>query len=97
MINVYHLGDVVTATGTFDTTPTTVSLIVNPPSGTVVKYDYLSPEEVVKAGETENSYYADLEANEYGTWYYEWKSTGTGQAAEPVQFVVINTNAPEPA
>jgi hypothetical protein len=96
-INVYDLGDVARLTGVFDQTPSTVSLVINPPSGPV-KYDYASPETTVKLGDAEaNSYYADIELDEAGTWYYEWKSTGTGQASQPRQFVVMQTNAPEPA
>jgi hypothetical protein len=97
-INVYDFGDVIRLTGVFDTTPTTVALVLNPPSGEIVAYDYASPETTIKLGNAEtNSYYADIEAAEAGTWYYEWKSTGTGQAAEQRQFVVRQTNAPEPA
>jgi hypothetical protein len=94
MINTYDIGDVVTVTAIYSTLPETLSLIVNPPSGTVVQYQYASPEaEITLAGDT---YTAEIDANAAGTWYYEWKSTGTGQAAEQGQFVVRNTNAPEP-
>jgi hypothetical protein len=91
MINVYDLGDVVTVTASFDPTPTTVALIVNSPSGTI------SNPSVTPPGEGSTTYTSYIEASEAGTWYYEWKSTGTGQAAEQGQFLVRNTNAPEPA
>jgi hypothetical protein len=95
MINTYDLGDVVTVTATYSTLPDAISLIVNPPSGTVVEYEYASPETTVTLAD--DTYTAELNANEAGTWYYEWKSTGTGQAAEQGQFLVRQSNAPEPA
>jgi hypothetical protein len=96
-INVYDFGDVVRLAASYTESPTAVFLILNPPSGTIVEHEYASPETTIQTGATAGSYFADIEASEAGTWYYEWKSTGTGQAAEQGQFVVRNTNAPEPA
>lgn len=91
-INVYDVGDVVRVTCTFAvssvaTDPTTVTLSVKAPSGTVTSYTYAGGT-VSKSGT--GVYYKDLTINASGTWTYRWVGTGTAATAEENQFLVRN-------
>lgn len=92
MINVYQLGDVVTLTKVFDSAPTELRLVVNPPDGEVVVYTADDSPASITAGAS-SDYSLELDADQAGTWYFEWKSS---EGVEIAQFVVIPSNAPEP-
>lgn len=93
-INVHHKGDLVRISGAFTdiagaaVDPATVSLKVVDPAGVETEYTYAGAT-VIKAAT--GSYYKDLDANQAGEWHYWWESTGSGQGAEPGQFVVEPT------
>jgi hypothetical protein len=93
-INVYHKGDVVRVTAEFEDEngaaidPTTITLKTMDPSGNIATYTYAGGT-VTKAAV--GSYYKDVDADEEGDWHCWWESTGSGQAAEPTQFVVEPT------
>lgn len=89
-INVYDVGDVVRVTITFAvngtaTDPTTVTLSVKEPDGTVTSYSYAGGT-VQKS--TTGVYYKDLTIDASGTWTYRWVGTGTAATAEENQFLV---------
>jgi hypothetical protein len=65
--------------------PTSVELSVMDPSGNIDTYTY-SGGQVTQA--STGVYRKDLQIDEAGDWRYWWESTGTGQGAEPGQFVV---------
>jgi hypothetical protein len=88
----FQVGDKPRLEGTFTNSagtaidPTAVSFKVKDPSGNIDTYVYGTNPEVVKEGT--GVYYADIEADEAGTWYYRYFSTGTGQAAGEGSFEV---------
>lgn len=97
-MNTHDLGDLVRVTGTFsdpddDTVmdPAVVKLSVKDPSENVETFVYGTDVEVVKS--STGVYYLDIDADEAGTWYYRWWSTGTGQAAEENSFEVRTAEA----
>lgn len=67
--------------------PTTVTLKVMDPSGNIDTYTYSAT--LIRA--SQGVYYRDVDADEEGDWHYWWVSTGTGQGAEPGQFLVVPT------
>lgn len=91
--NTYDLGDLIRVSAPFTRVsnnaavdPTAVYLIVTNPSGVSTTYTYGVDAIIVK--DSTGNYHADLDANASGDWYYRWKSTGTGQAAEENQYYV---------
>jgi len=95
--NIYDLGDKVRAKALFSDAvlqavidPDVVKLSVKNPAGNVTTYTY--GVSTIQRNAT-GDYYADLDANAAGTWYYRWWSTGTGQAAEENRFEVKAANA----
>ena len=95
-INVHDKGDRVRIDGTFKDInddlidPTGVTLKVVDPSGNTTTYEYGgSPEEVLKT--STGVYYADVDVDEEGDWYYKWFGTGTGIGTDEGQFVVKPT------
>jgi hypothetical protein len=91
--NTWDLGDKVRVSAPFTLVssggavdPDVVKLSVQPPSGTVTTYTYGVGATIVK--DSAGNYHADIDANEEGTWYYRWFSTGNGQAAKEMRFVV---------
>lgn len=93
-MNQHNLGDLVRTSAVFSnqTTglamdPTVVKLSVCTPDGVVVTYVYGTDAIVVK--DSTGHYHADLDANQDGLWYYRWWSTGTGQAADELEFEVL--------
>jgi hypothetical protein len=90
-IDVLHVGDLYRIEADFTNIsgvavdPSTVSLKVMDPSGNVDEYTY-SGGSVSTDGT--GSYYKDVSLDEAGDWRAWWSSTGTGQGAEPVQWVV---------
>lgn len=93
-ISVYNKGDLVRVTAAFEdisgtpVDPTTVSLKTLDPSGNVDEYTYAGGA-VTKA--STGNYYKDVDADEEGDWHCWWEATGSGEGAEPVQFVVAPT------
>lgn len=85
MANSYHVGSQVKCQGTFtdsngdNTDPTTVVFKYRTPGGTTTSYTYLTDAEVVKSAT--GVYYVLVSITSAGVWWYEFSSTGTGQAA----------------
>lgn len=100
-INTHDLGDIVKVSATFTNPdnddalldPSVVKLSVKNPSGTVTTYTYLDGVVIVR--DSVGLYHALIDADEAGTWYYRWWSTGTGQAAQEKQFNVNEAEAIE--
>jgi hypothetical protein len=84
--------------------PETVRLSIKTPSDTVSTVTFEDPQEgditeIHKrtSGETEltGEFYADIDANEAGTWFYRWFSEGELQAAAESRFEVRAAQAIE--
>lgn len=91
-INVFDVGDVVRVQSAFTvsgtaTDPTTVTLSVKEPDGTVTSYTYAAAE-ITKS--TTGVYYKDISIDASGTWSYRWVGTGAVATAEEGQFLVRN-------
>lgn len=94
MANTYDKGDLVKVTGTFTDPdsndalidPTVVKVSVKEPDGTTTTYTYGTDAECVKV--STGLYKLEINCDAPGTWHYRWWSTGTGQAAEPDEFIV---------
>lgn len=89
----YDVGDLVRISSEFTVqssgaaiTPTAVYVDVKTPAGVTTTYQYTVDAEVILSGTGE--FYMDVSATEGGRWLYRWYSTGTGQAAEPGEFIV---------
>lgn len=67
--------------------PDGVSVTIKQPDGTIETFTY-SEEGTDVVKEDVGQYYIDIDANQVGTWYYRWWSTGNGQASEERRFVV---------
>ena len=91
----YDKGDLVRCAAAFTNTagtaidPTAVLFKVKDPSGNITTYTYLTDAELVK--DSTGNYHVDVDADEVGTWYYRYYSTGTGQAAGEGTFDVLET------
>jgi len=88
MNNQINIGDIVTLTGTFKvgstlTDPTTVTLRVQLPDGTVVEYTY--PATVSKT--STGIFYKDYTVTQAGLHTYWFIGTGACVAREPRSFV----------
>lgn len=95
MSSVYDKGDLVRISVTFSvasvsTDPTTVTLKVKDPAGTVTAYTYALAE---VARDAAGQYHKDITITETGTWRYRWEGTGAvvtaGEAylmARPTEF-----------
>ena len=94
MANRYDLGDLVRVTGTWTDPlnsdaaidPSKVYCTVTAPDGDATTYEYIVDSELVRSGT--GVYYVDVAASEEGIWKCRFYSTGTGQAAELVKFIV---------
>lgn len=91
--NLHDLGDVIRVSATFidgDTAdaidPEVVKLSIRTPAGAVTTYTYGVGGTVVK--EMVGQYFANVDANQAGFWFYRWWSTGFGQAAKENEFKV---------
>ena len=93
-IEVHNKGDLVRVQAEFldldevAIDPTAVTLKVMDPSGNVDEFTY-SGGGIIK--ESTGVYYRDVDADEEGDWHCWWLSTGSGQGAEPTQFVILPT------
>lgn len=91
-IGQYDLGDAVRCTALFRNLagvlfdPTTVSVSVRKPDGTITTKVYGTDAEVIKT--SVGNYYIDVNGNASGNWFYRWFSTGTGQAAAERPFII---------
>jgi hypothetical protein len=65
-----------------------VKVSVRTPGRVVTTYTYGVDVAVVK--DSTGNYHIDIDANAAGTWHARWFSTGTGQAAEEMEFFVNN-------
>lgn len=65
------------------TDPTTVTLKVRSPAGTVSTYTY-GAGQVTK--DSVGNYHKDVDASTSGRWLYRWEGTGTAQAADESAF-----------
>lgn len=94
IVPVHHVGDLVRVTAAFEDVdgaavdPTTVTLKVMDPSGNIDEYTYAGGDVSRSAA---GSYYRDVTVDEAGDWRCWWVSTGSGQGAEPTQFIVEPT------
>jgi hypothetical protein len=85
------IGDVIRITGTFAQAgsaldPTTVSLQVRTPDGTITTYVYPTDSALVRTAT--GAYRLDYAITLAGQHWYRWVTTGTGAAAEENWFVV---------
>lgn len=93
-IGTYTVGQLVRISGAFldpngaAADPTTCTLKVMAPSGTVTTYEYGGSPEVVFQLSTGN-YYIDLDADESGDYHYKWEGTGTADSTDEDQFTVF--------
>ena len=90
MANIYDKGDLVRVTVTFSvggvtTDPTTITLKVKNPAGTVATYTYALAQ-IVKSAT--GIYYKDISVTTSGAWYYNFAGTGTVEAADENGFAV---------
>jgi hypothetical protein len=82
-VNTYDVGDRVRVVGTFKdiagmtADPTAVTIKIRKPSGTVVQ---LTGAEIDQ--EDVGVFYADVNLDQSGTWWYRFEGTGQVQAAE---------------
>jgi hypothetical protein len=88
----YQRGDLVRITCTFtnlstvNTDPTTVTLSVLPPSGTLATYTYAGGD-ITKSAT--GIFYYDLSLTAVGVWKYRWVGTGTVVTATPDQTITV--------
>lgn len=92
MANIYDKGDLVRITGTFTvgavlTDPTTITLTVKCPSGSVNIYTYALAA-IAKTGT--GVFYKDLSMDEVGYWHYEWQGTGAVESAF-ADYLIVRT------
>ena len=74
---------IITRTKTL-TDPSTVSLIVTPPTGSPTTYTYPATLTKLQTG----VFYKDVTPNAAGTWTYAWAGTGTVTVVDKMTFVV---------
>lgn len=72
--------------------PAAVMLSVRTPDGTVTTYVYGEDGSPIQQ-EATGRYYAFLDADQAGTWFYRWWATGDGQSAEEKRFEVRTARA----
>lgn len=91
----FQVGDKPRITGEFRTSndilvdPAQVYAKVKDPSGVITSYHYGVDAALIKSAV--GIYYIDIDADESGTWYYRFYSTGTAQAADEESFEVAAT------
>ncbi len=91
MANQYQRNQTVRITGTFTvsgtaTDPTTVTLKVKDPAGTVSTYTYAEAQ-ITKDGT--GNYHKDVALTLEGYYYYRWEGTGAVAAADEDYLVVL--------
>ena len=95
--NTYDVGDVVRVSAAFTNAsdvaadPTTVKLYYRDPSdGTITELEYGQDAEIVK--ESTGNYYADLEPDAAGVWFYKWEGSGSVTATVEGFYKVRESN-----
>lgn len=78
MANKYDKGDLVRVSAAFNilgvaTDPTTITLKVKNPAGTVSTYTFALGQ-VTRSGT--GAYYKDVSVDSVGLWFYRWEGTG---------------------
>lgn len=92
----YSVGDLIRISGTFTnaagvaTDPTAVFAKYKDPSGNVTTLTYPTDAALVK--DSTGVYHVDINADEWGWWYYRFYSTGTGQAANESRFEIESSS-----
>ncbi len=85
-VNVHNIGALVRITGTLTTAagapidPTTLVAKVKAPDATTTTYTYGTTEFPIKSGS--GVYYVDVTPTQVGEYWYQFLSTGTGQAMD---------------
>ncbi len=91
-INVHNIGDLVRITGTLTTAagapidPTTLVAKVKAPDATTTTYTYGTTAFPIKSAA--GVYYVDVTPTQVGEYWYQFLSTGTGQAMDEGMFRV---------
>lgn len=90
MASTYDIGDVVKVTGTFAQAtvpidPTTVTLVMKPPTGANQTYTYAAAE---LTKDSIGVYHREFSIDTAGTYRYRWTSAGVGQGSEEAWFQV---------
>lgn len=91
----YHVGDGIRLSCEFTdkddvaTDPTTVTLLIESPSGVVTELTH-ADDELTK--DSEGNYYYDLLIDEAGVWQWRWIGTGVIQQADQGRFPVAREN-----
>lgn len=92
MTNQYDIGDMVTIYGIFSdindvvTDPTTISVLVKDPTGTLTTYVYGVDANLIK--DSVGNYHFDITPTVTGVWYYKFVGEGAVKAAEEDSFFV---------
>lgn len=95
-MTIYDIGDKVRVTASFTNLdgdaadPTTVTVKVQPPGGTITSYVHGTDDEVEK--DATGVYHIDLSTDRPGRWRYRWETTGLVEAAEDGHFDVRNSD-----
>jgi hypothetical protein len=94
LANTYDKGDLVRVSAAFTSAgaaidPTAVTAKYKTPAGTTTTLVYGTDGALVR--DSAGNYHVDVDADEVGTWYYRFASTGTGQAASEEAFRVRAT------
>ena len=88
-----EVGDLERVQGTFRNSsgtlidPTTVTFKARNPAGTITTYVYGTDSQVVK--DSTGVYHVDWSLSSAGKWYFRIESTGTGQAADEEEVLVV--------
>lgn len=91
-VNVHNIGDLVRITGTLTTAagapvdPSTLVAKVKAPDATVTTYTYGTTAFPIKSAA--GVYYVDVTPTQVGEYWYQFLSTGTGQAMDEGMFRV---------
>jgi hypothetical protein len=91
LANTYDLGDLIRVSAAFASAgaaidPTAVTVKYRAPVAGTTTLVYGVDADLVK--DDTGEYHVDIDADEEGTWYYRFESTGTGQAAAEGAFRV---------
>jgi hypothetical protein len=98
--NIYDLGDLVKVSATFKDAgtgaaidPDVINVSIRTPTGVVTSYTYSVDANLIQ--ENVGEYYAMVNANESGFWFYRWWSAGFGQTAKETKFEIRTAQAVE--
>ena len=93
-VNVHNIGDQVRVTGTLTTAagapvdPSTLVTKVKAPDATITTYTYGTPAFPIENRLAAGVYYVDVTPTQVGEYWYQFLSTGTGQAMDEGMFRV---------